>query len=236
MLHLEYPCRQGVGSVAWEHGDGPLGEDGARVVLLIHEMYGGTRKGRSGSQDCLVDPVAPHPLPSERREESRMDVQDAPGKCPDHLRRNEAEIAGQEDHPDAELLQGPKGLDPHFLQGPALHRNDPGGDTLFLGPLQSPRLGTVTHQENDAHGAAVSLAVQQRLEVGAPPRSENRHGYAHVALLGSLASGRIWAGRTPSSRTRPCRIPQAGSSPYCPTRNGFVRRSQPTVVSGPWPV
>ena len=78
MLLLEHALGDREMCVVVEHRDARLGDDLSLVKLLVDEVHGGAGEANARGENSLVNVLAVHALPPERREKRRVDVHHAP--------------------------------------------------------------------------------------------------------------------------------------------------------------
>src|SRR5207237_6229934 len=88
-----------------KNGNGPLREDRPAIVLLIDVMHGCTGHRRAGAEDGAMHAFTVHPGAAERRQERRMNVEDATRELRDEVLRQEAEKSREGDEVDSMLAQ-----------------------------------------------------------------------------------------------------------------------------------
>ncbi len=166
-------------------------------------------------------PVHPHPVhpPSpEGREEGGVHVQHPPVEARDDLRRDQLQPA-REDHQVDPLqrLRQPF-AEPVGAQRAGVH--DPRRDPRALRPLQRADPGAGADDPFDEHPAlAAPEAVEQRLQVAAPARGEDRDARGRVHGLGRLGVDGGGEDRKRALARQP-RLRGAPPAPAAPERRG----------------
>src|SRR5512135_995360 len=69
MFGAEHTSRECLGGVTGEHRYPRLGENGAPIVLLVHQVDGGAGELRAAGEHGLVHPVAVHPGAAKGRQQ-----------------------------------------------------------------------------------------------------------------------------------------------------------------------
>jgi hypothetical protein len=67
--------RECLGRVSWQHGHALLHDDFAVIVLIIGEVDCATALGDAGSDNCLVNMMAVHPLAAKSGQQGRVDIE-----------------------------------------------------------------------------------------------------------------------------------------------------------------
>ena len=106
VLLFEHAGGEGVGGVAGKHGHPGLGDDGAVVVLLVHEVDGDARNAVAGCQNRLMHALAVHASASELGQQRRMHVEYAVAVCVERARAEHLHVSGKGDQLDAVGLEG----------------------------------------------------------------------------------------------------------------------------------
>ncbi len=116
------------------------------VIDLVHQVDGHAAGRDAGGDHRLVDTPAIHPLPAERRQRPRMDVDDAVAEGAQRRRAQVAQIAGEHDHLHAGRDHGVPQPQVRGL-GIGLGRQHQGRHALRVGEGQGPGRAVVAHQQ-----------------------------------------------------------------------------------------
>jgi hypothetical protein len=166
----EDPSRQGFNAVALENGNGGLQDDRAIVEPGRHEMDGG-----AGHADTVLECLTLRLEARERRQQRRMNVEDAIGKCLEQLRSNPPHIPGKANQTDSARA---KDLDDSTIVRIAIgvvgwhkaYRLDAG----VASPFKPWSIRTIRNNDRN-HGIELSGGnrVEDRLQVAAASRDKN---------------------------------------------------------------
>mmetsp|Transcript_41732 Transcript_41732/g.133161 ORF Transcript_41732/g.133161 Transcript_41732/m.133161 type:complete len:226 (-) Transcript_41732:699-1376(-) len=175
-LLLEHPRSHVVWGVRGVHGHRALGNDGARVVLLVHEVHRGAREPHALGHHRLVYVPSEHPVPPERRQQRRVDVEHGALVGLDQLLRDHLEVARQEDVVRSGLLAPlHEGIGSDALATLLGHRVLRHGDAVPARVLAAAAGGRVAHHQHDlAVDGSVQALSMDGLEVRPPPRHKDR--------------------------------------------------------------
>jgi hypothetical protein len=163
-----------VGRVVRVDGHGLLQHDRAGVVRLVDEVDRRAAPLHAVVEGGFVDAAAVEPGPAERRQERRVDVEDAVLKRAHDGGRHVLEIPGERDEVDAVLAQRRQQSFAERL-GPVkvLRPDDDARDAVPRRPLQHADPVAVRHDERDLGAERARLhRVEDGLHVRAPARGE----------------------------------------------------------------
>ena len=92
VFHVQNASSERRRVITGEHGNRPLRDDAALIVLVAHHVYGHAGHGCAGVEDCLVHSLAVHPLAAKRREQGGVHVEDTVPESRHHGRQVEQGI------------------------------------------------------------------------------------------------------------------------------------------------
>jgi len=166
VLYGEHAVRKRIGAVVREDGDRALRDDRAAVELLVDVMDRRSRLAGPARQHRFVHAAPVHPGAAERGEQSRVDINRPLAKAPDHGRRKELQVSGEDDEvcvgERREQLVGIRGV----LQ-------DCGPDSGLPRPVQCGGVAAIGNDVRDASRGGGPERVEQGLQVRAAARDED---------------------------------------------------------------
>lgn len=174
-LHLLDTGGQRPGGIVGKDGNGPLCQDAPPVVLLVHQMNGGSGHPGFRGQDRVVHPISVHPLTPEGRKERGVHVEDPTRVGPDEARGEQAQVPSQHHKADPVLGEGVHGVPGHRIRSPSGNRNDPEGASCQPGVFQGTDALPITDDQFDAPGGGGGLVLKEGPEGGSRPGSEDGH-------------------------------------------------------------
>ena len=137
---LKDPRGEGVGRIVVQHGDGPLKNHGAVIVLVVGEMDRTAAEFGTIVDYGLVYVMAIETVAAKRRNQARMDVRHAAGKVVGN-----GDPLEESGHDDQVCLGRAAGIENRpaelLLGGKTLGLDDCGGNAGIAGELQSPGPG-----------------------------------------------------------------------------------------------
>jgi hypothetical protein len=120
--------------------------------------------------------VPVHAGPAERREQGRVDVQDAPAVALDDGGRHQLEVAREHQQLHAVRLEHREPLG-----AIAMVREADGGDAAHPRPIERGHVGAMGEHAHHLRIAPIRERRQERLEVAPPARNRYRNSHRHRA-------------------------------------------------------
>jgi hypothetical protein len=159
-----------------EHGHCSLQNDRAGVEIFVDEVDGAT-----GEFYAIFEGLALGFEAGKRRQQRRMNIQDAIGKFCDKKRGEKAHVAGETDEVDAVLVEDGGNLAVVGFSLKAFRGNDTGLDSARFGALDAGRAFAIADGDGDFRigDAASRHAFRERLEVRAAAAQEHAYALLH---------------------------------------------------------
>ena len=172
MLDGQDPRRQRFDRVIAAHGHSDLKDDGPRVELGCHEVY-----GRPADFYAVLIRLALGVGPGKCWQQRRMNIENGPGKRVAEDRTDKTHEPGKAHERDMSL---PKGGDEREIVGLSGRivavRQDDRVDAHLACPLQPRRVSTIrNHDSNPSAQPTSALGVNQRLKVAASSGDQDRN-------------------------------------------------------------
>ena len=174
MLHgVDALEQRGLG-VVLEDRDGLLRHDRAAIQGRVDEVDGHARD-RDPGRERVPGGVEP----GERRQQRRVDVEDAAGEGVEHGRAHEPQVPGEDDDV---RRHGAQRVREHRV---VAARHEDRLDPLLRGPPERRALAVGEHEDDLAAELAAGRRRDQRPQVRPRPRHPDRDPTAHLARASS---------------------------------------------------